>query len=121
MMDSRKSLVLKNNGHRRLTDAPSSVSEYNCRFTPKSVNMPPKFMPVKYINDTMIMCATPGGWSRGDKMHLQVTFNGGDYDQEDFEFTVYNVAKAFPRSGPSNGESKEIIVTGQGFHPDSHP
>jgi len=112
---------LKNNGHRRLTDAPSNVSEYNCRFTPKSVNMPPKFMPVKYINDTMIMCATPGGWSRGDKMHLQVTFNGGDYDQEDFEFTVYNVAKAFPRSGPSSGESKDIIVTGQGFHPDSHP
>ena len=45
-------------------------------------------------------------------MKLQVTFNGGDYDNNGFEFTVYNVAKAMPRSGPSNGLGGDIIVTG---------
>lgn len=121
MMAARKAKV-QHNGNRRLsTEAPSSMSEYNCRFTPTTMNMPPRFMPVKSINDTHVMCATPGGWARGDKMHLQITFNGGDYDKENFQFTVYNVAKAFPRSGPSNGDTKEIVITGQGFHPDSHP
>jgi hypothetical protein len=79
---------IDNKHNRRLSmDAPSSVSEYNCRFTPKSGHMVPKFMPIKYVNETSIMCASPGGWSRGDKMDLQVTFNGGDYDHENFVFT----------------------------------
>ena len=74
MANSKKSLI---NGKsdkpaRRLygTDTTHGASEYNCRFTPTTQNMPPKYMPVRYINDTTIMCPTPGGWSRGDKMHL---------------------------------------------------
>jgi hypothetical protein len=48
-------------------------------------------------------------------MKLQVTFNGGDYDNNGFEFTVYNVAKATPRSGPANGLGGDIVISGQGF------
>jgi hypothetical protein len=89
--------------------------EFNCRFTPTSQNMQPRYMPATWVNSTAIMCATPGGWSRGDRMKLQVTFNGGDYDNNGFEFTVYNVAKATPRSGPANGLGGDIVISGQGF------
>lgn len=93
----------------------NDTEEFNCRFTPVNVDMPPKKSSGKYINETSIYCATPGGWTKGDKMKLQVTFNGGDYDNNNYEFTVYNIEKAFPRSGPSDGNGGEIVVSGQGF------
>jgi len=39
-----------------------------------------KIVPVEWLNDTTILIMTPGGWSSGDEMNLQVTFNGEDYD-----------------------------------------
>ena len=48
----------------------SNPSEFNCRFTPISLNVPPKYMPGVFINDTTIMCASPGGWGQGDAMKL---------------------------------------------------
>lgn len=35
---------------------------------------------------------------------LQVTLNGVDYDNNHFEYSFYNVHRAFPRSGPSDGK-----------------
>lgn len=40
----------------------SDASQFNCRFTPVSLKVPPKIMPAIYINSTTIMCASPGGW-----------------------------------------------------------
>jgi len=97
-----------------ITNTPDNV-EFNCKFTPEHLAIQPKIMPAKFINDTAIMCSTPGGWAEGDKMHLQVTFNGGDYDQNGYEFTFYSIAKVTPRSGPSDGKGGPIIVSGQGF------
>ena len=56
------------------------AKEFNCKFTPINLKMKPKIMPATYMNDTTLMCITPGGWGQGDKMKLQVTFNGYDYD-----------------------------------------
>jgi len=92
--------------------------DFNCRFTPMTLQMEPKIMPAFYKNSTHIMCPTPGGWSQGDKMHLQITFNGVDYDDKNFEFTEYNIHKAFPRSGPSNGLGGPILIQGEGFKQD---
>lgn len=44
--------------------------EFNCRFTPLHEHMEPKIRDATYLNDTMIMCHTPGGWVQGDKMSL---------------------------------------------------
>lgn len=107
--------------HESQASASSSVTEFNCKFSPKTQDMPPKYMPLKYLNDTMIMCASPSGFTKGDKMHLQVTFNGGDYDMKDYEFNLYNMAEAFPRSGPSDGTGGDIVISGQGFKEDSLP
>lgn len=51
-------------------------------------------------------------------MALQLTFNGVDYDQHNFTFTMYKIKHMSPRSGPSNGLGGDIIVYGQGFRPE---
>lgn len=78
-------------------------------------------MPVEWLNDTTLRVVAPGGWSEGDRMDLQLTFNGEDYDQNHFAFTFYNIAAVKPRSGPADGSGGDIIITGQGFRPDSQP
>jgi len=43
---------------------------FKCRFTPTNSKSPPRNMPGIWLNDTTIMCTTPGGWNEGDKMSL---------------------------------------------------
>jgi hypothetical protein len=97
------------------------MNEFNCRFTPASLKIPPKIRAAVYLNSTTIMCTSPGGWGEGDAMKLQVTFNGGDYDNMNFTFTFFAVSRAFPRSGPSDGSGGDIIIDGQGFRNDTDP
>ena len=96
-------------------------NEFNCRFTPISLPVPPKYRPAIYLNSTTIMCTSPGGWGEGDAVHVQVTFNGGDYDNMNFTFTFFAITRAFPRSGPSDGTGGDIVVQGQGFRKDANP
>jgi len=53
--------------------------------------MAPRIMAVQWHNDTCVSVQSPGGWSEGDKMALQLTFNGVDYDQHNFTFTMYKI------------------------------
>lgn len=99
----------------------SNPNEFNCKFTPFTLHLPPKTAPAIFMNSTTIMCASPGGWGTGDAMHLQVTFNGGDYDQNNFTYTFFSVKTYTPKSGPSDGTGGDIIVQGQGFKNDSNP
>ena len=39
-----------------------NADDFNCRFTPINVQMPPKYSSGKWVNSTTIYCATPGGW-----------------------------------------------------------
>lgn len=50
-----------------------------------------------------------------------MTFNGGDYDDNNFTFTFFSVTRAFPRSGPSDGAGGDIIIEGFGFRNDTGP
>ena len=95
--------------------------EFNCRFTPINTKASAKKMPAQWLNETTIMCVSPGGWSQGDKMKLQVTFNGNDYDKNGFTFILYKMDRAMPRSGPSDGTGGDIIISGQGFRPEVNP
>jgi hypothetical protein len=58
--------------------------EFKCRFTPVSLSIPAKTVRARFINTTTIMCPSPGGWSEADRMILQVTWNGVDYDENHF-------------------------------------
>lgn len=89
----------------------SSATEFNCKFSPTGLKgVKPKIMPAKYFNSTTIMCPSPGGWGQGDATKLQVTFNGGDYDNNNFNFTFFSVTRNHPKSGPSDGLGGEILV-----------
>ena len=85
---------------------------FNCKFSPINTKAAPKTMPATWLNSTAISCTSPGGWSEGDRMRLQVTFNGIDYDNNNFTFILYKIDKAYPRSGPSNGLGGDIIIQG---------
>lgn len=78
-------------------------------------------MPATYINSTAITCKSPGGWKKGDKMKLQITFDGVDYDNHGFTFVLFHIQDAFPRSGPSNGLGGDILVNGEGFRTEQIP
>lgn len=96
-------------------------AEFMCRFTPISLSIPARNVKAKFVNSTAISCSSPGGWSEADRMVLQVTWNGVDYDENNFIFSFYSVHRAFPRSGPSNGKGGDIVVHGAGFHTDTNP
>lgn len=97
----------------------SNPQEFHCKFTPVNLPIPPKKMPGIYLNQSTIMCAAPGGWGQGVAVKLQVTFNGGDYDDNGFIFTFFSITRAFPRSGPSDGQGGEIVIDGFGFRNDT--
>jgi hypothetical protein len=61
------------------------------------------------------MCSSPGGWGKGGSVSVQVTFNGADYSENNFTFDYYNIIRAVPRSGPSDGNSGPILIEGSGF------
>jgi len=96
----------------------TNTNEFNARFTPQQAHMAAKIMPVEWLNDTTLKVMSPGGWAEGDRMSLQLTFNGQDYDNNNFTFTMYKINQIFPTSGPSNGLGGEIVVKGQGFRED---
>lgn len=79
--------------------------------------MAEKIVPVTWLNDTMLKIVVPGGWSQGDKMNLQLTWNGVDYDDKGWTFTVYSISSVMPRSGPADGTGGDIIIRGFGFRP----
>lgn len=93
----------------------SDPQNFNCRFTDIERDVPPKYIPAFYKNQTAIICSSPGGWGRGDSVKVQVTINGEDYSDNDFIFGFYSIVKAFPRSGPSDGSGGPILVYGSGF------
>jgi hypothetical protein len=65
------------------------------------------------------MCSSPGGWGYGDPVRVQVTFNGEDYSDTNFTFFYYKIDRAFPRSGPADGNGGPIRLEGSGFRSDS--
>lgn len=46
---------------------------YKCKFTPQTLQLPPKETTVEFLNTTTIRCPAPGGWPEGDEMIVQVT------------------------------------------------
>ena len=94
----------------------SDPQNFKCRFTSGDPTVPAKFIPGFYVNDTTMMCSSPGGWGRGDATRVQVTFNNEDYSDNNFTFNYYNVIRFFPRSGPSDGTGGPIRVEGSGFN-----
>lgn len=72
------------------------AGEFLCMFTPINVKLPPRRIPAVYHNTTALVCPSPGGWGQGIAVKVQVTFNGMNYDNNNFTFTFYSITRAFP-------------------------
>ena len=93
----------------------SSTAEFKCRFMSLDYKVPPKYIPAIYENSTSIVCPSPGGWSSGSRVNIEVTFNGEDYTSSGSVFYFYSILSAFPRSGPSDGTAGILTIEGSGF------
>jgi len=96
----------------------SSAVDFKCRFVSLDHKMPPKYIPAIYENLTSIICPTPGGWSSGSRVNVEVTFNGEDYTESGSIFYFYSILGAHPRSGPSDGVTGILTIEGSGFKDD---
>ena len=79
-------------------------------------------MPAIYMDEKTMACLSPAGFTGGDSVYVQLTFNGMDYTprQENLVFSFYNLVGSFPKSGPADGFDDVIIVRGKGFKPGTH-
>jgi len=44
------------------------TTEFKCRFTPTTIDIPPKLVQAYFVNETTIKCNSPGGWSSAARM-----------------------------------------------------
>jgi hypothetical protein len=93
--------------------------KFKCRFTSMDRDIPPKYIPAYWINSTTVLCSSPGGWGRGDSVHVQLTLNGVDYSDNKFMFYYYNIGRHSPKSGPADGKNVRIAIDGSGFRNES--
>ena len=71
-------------------------------------NAPTKYIPAYYIDKETMKCASPAGWTGGDQVKVDLTFNGVDYTDANFVFSFYNIFGSFPKSGPADATNQYI-------------
>ena len=71
-------------------------------------NVPTKLVPAYWIDRETMKCASPAGWSGGEKVKVDLTFNGVDYTDNSFDFFFYSIFQTFPKSGPSEASNQYI-------------
>ncbi|CAI2384727.1 unnamed protein product [Moneuplotes crassus] len=96
----------------------SDPNEFVCKFTPLNKDVPPKTVSAKYLDQSTVLCPSPGGFGNVDVVNLDVSFNGVDYTNSNQQFRYYKIITADPRSGPSEGSNDNIKIRGQGFKDD---
>lgn len=82
-------------------------------------NAPVRYIPAYFIDNETMKCASPSGFSGGDQVNVDLTFNGVDYTDNKFVFSFYTIFGSFPKSGPSDAVNAYIQVRGKGFRNDS--
>lgn len=78
-----------------------------------------KFIPAYFIDQETMKCASPAGFSGGDQVQVDLTFNGVDYTDNNFIFSFYSIYGSFPKSGPVDSSNQYIQVRGKGFRQES--
>ena len=75
-------------------------------------------MPAYYVDTDTMKCATPPGFGGGDKVWVDLTFNGVDFTDNKFEFNFYafygsslRVLHTMPPTNSSKSEAKASLPT----------
>jgi len=64
-----------------------------------------RYIPAYFIDKETMKCASPSGWTGGDQVKVDLTFNGVDYTDNSFVFSFYNIYGSFPKSGPLDSKN----------------
>jgi len=115
----------------KFSKATNKMSKVQCRFTQMNpagksdeedglqedddYNPLIKTMPAVYIDQETMRCASPAGFGGGDRVLVDLTFNGVDYTDNKFEFNYYAFYGSFPKSAPYDATNQFIQVRGKGF------
>jgi len=115
-MEGGTQIMIKGNLFSNITD-PETVK---CRFTvtqDSKKNNLPKYMPAIYMDPQTVMCVSPNGFSGGDKVNVQLTYNDEDYTpaSDKLVFRYYAIFGSFPHSGPSDAYNEVIVIKGAGL------
>jgi len=104
----------------RFTQMPEPVAESDdgTEGEPDDFNPPIRFMPAYYVDKDTMKCASPSGWAGGDRVWVDLTFNGIDFTENKFEFDFYAFYGSFPKSAPYDATNQFIQVRGKGFTQD---
>ena len=94
---------------------PRNSSEEESGSTFDQDNAPVRYIPAYYIDRETMKCASPSGWSGGDQVNVDLTFNGVDYTDNHYTFSFYTIFGSFPKSGPIDATNQFIQVRGKGF------
>lgn len=76
---------------------------------------PVRFMPAYFVDSDTMKCASPSGFGGGDKVLVDLTFNGVDFTDGKFEYNYYAFYGSFPKSAPYDATNQFIQVRGNGF------
>jgi hypothetical protein len=71
-------------------------------------NVPTKYTPAHWISKTEMKCGSPVGWRAGEKVKVDLTFNGVDYTDNSYDFYLYTIFQSFPKSGPADATGQYI-------------
>jgi hypothetical protein len=95
---------------RQIAPEATSESEDGSTTTPEfdEENAPTKYIPAYFIDKGTMKCASPAGWTGGDQVRVDLTFNGVDYTDKSFIFSFYNIFGSFPKSGPADAVKQYI-------------
>jgi len=72
-------------------------------------------MPAYYVDQDTMKCASPSGFGGGDRVYVDLTFNGVDFTDNKFEYNYYAFFGSFPKSAPYDATNQFIQVRGKGF------
>jgi hypothetical protein len=107
----------------KFSNITSRLKTVKCRFTQINVNNSEdammRYVPAYMIDKDTMKCASPAGFSGGDQVNVDLTFNGVDYTDNKYVFSFYSIFGSFPKSGPASGKNQFIQVRGKGFREDS--
>lgn len=93
----------------KFSNITSNLKTVKCRFTQINVNntddVPVRYIPAYMISADTMKCASPAGFSGGDQVNVDLTFNGVDYTDNKYMFSFYSIFGSFPKSGPASGKN----------------
>jgi hypothetical protein len=54
-------------------------------------NIPTKYVPAYWVDKETMKCASPAGFNGGERLKVDLTFNGVDYTDASYDYFLYTL------------------------------